>query len=122
MLRFNIDIYLLLISFISTMSSGFRGLHEVDQATLQVVTDLLSKKRLPGLATWKQVARRYAMRETEISLLEIEKSPAAAMLDRLASFAPNLTVYYLCKTFKEPGLRRQDVVNILSKQIVVSLG
>lgn len=100
----------------------FRGLHEVDQATLQVVTDLLSKKRLPGLATWKQVARRYAMRETEISLLEIEKSPAGAMLDRLASLAPNLTVYYLCKTFKEPGLRRQDVVNILSKQIVVSLG
>jgi len=99
----------------------FRGLHEMDQATKQVVSDLLSKKRLPGLATWKQVARRYAMRETEISLLEIEKSPASAMLDRLASLAPNLTVYYLCKTFKEPGLRRQDVVNILSKQIVVSI-
>jgi len=99
----------------------FRGLHEMDQATKQVVSDLLSKKRLPGLATWKQVARRYAMRETEISLLEIEKSPASAMLDRLASLAPNLTVYYLCKTFKEPGLRRQDVFNILSKQIVVSI-
>ena len=93
----------------------------MDQATKQVVTDLLSKKRLPGLATWKQVARRYALRETEISLLEIEKTPAAAMLDRLASLAPNLTVYYLCKIFKEPGLRRQDVVNILSKQIVVLL-
>lgn len=101
--------------------SGFRGLHEIGEATKQAVTDLLSKKRLPGLATWKQVARRYAMRETEISLLEIEKTPAGAMLDRLASLAPNLTVYYLCKTFKEPGLRRQDIVNILSKQMVVSL-
>ena len=60
------------------------------------------------------------MRETEISLLEIEKIPAGAMLDRLGSLAPNLTVYYLCKTFKESGLRRQDVVNLLSKQIVIS--
>lgn len=91
----------------------------MDQATKQAVTDLLSKKRLPGLITWKQVARRYGMRETEISLLEMEKTPAGAMLDRLSALAPNLTVYYLCKTFKEPGLRRQDVVTILSKQIVV---
>jgi len=97
----------------------FRGFHEVDQATKQAVTDLLGKKRLPGLVTWKQVARRYGMRETEISLLQMEKNPAGAMLDMLSSLAPNLTVYYLCKTFKEPGLRRQDVVNILSKQIVV---
>ena len=116
----NNGIYLLLISFICAISLGFRGLHEVDQATLQVVTDRLSKKRLPGLATWKQVARRYDLRETEISFLEIEKSPAGAILDRLAFLAPNLTVCYLCRTFKEPGLRRQDVVNILSKQIVVS--
>lgn len=91
----------------------------MDQATKQAVTDLLSKKRLPGLVTWKQVARRYGMRETEISLLQMEKNPAGAMLDRLSSLAPNLTVYYLCKTFKEPSLRRQDVVNTLSKQIVV---
>ena len=61
------------------------------------------------------------MREAEISLLEIEKTPSGAMLDRLAALAPNLTVYYLCKTFKEPGLRRQDVVNILSKQMVMSV-
>jgi citrate lyase synthetase len=101
--------------------SVFRGLHEIGEATKQAVTDLLSKKRLPGLATWKQVARRYAMRETEISLLEIEKTPAGAMLDRLASLAPNQTVYYLCKTFKEPGLRRQDIVNILLKQMLASL-
>ena len=94
-------------------------MHEIDTDTKQAIIDLLSKKRLPGLATWKQVARRYAMRETEISLLEIEKMPAGAMLDRLSSLAPNLTVYYLCKTFKEPGLRRQDVVNVLCKQIMI---
>ena len=93
----------------------------METGTKQAIIDLLSKKRLPGLATWKQVARRYAMRETEISLLEMEKTPAGAMLDRLASLAPNLTVYYLCKTFKESGLRRLDVANILSKQMVISV-
>lgn len=61
------------------------------------------------------------MRENEISLLENEKNPGGAMLDRLASLAPNITVYYLCKTFKESGLRLMDVVNVLSKQIVMSV-
>ena len=59
------------------------------------------------------------MRETEISLLEMENMPAGAMLERLTCLATNLTVYYLCKTFKEPGLRRLDVVDILSKQMVI---
>jgi len=63
---------------------------------------------------------KYAMRETEISLLEMENIPAGAMLERLKCLAPNLTVYYLRKTFKEPGLRRSDVVDVLSKQIVIA--
>lgn len=92
----------------------------MDTKTKQAIVDLLSKKRLPGLATWKQVARRYAVRETEISLLEMEKIPAGAMFERLACLAPNLTVYYLCKTFKEPGLKRLDVVDLLLKQVVIS--
>ena len=46
---------------------GFRGLHEIDFETRQRIIDLLNKKRLPGLASWKQVPRRYGMREKEIS-------------------------------------------------------
>ena len=60
------------------------------------------------------------MRETEISLLEMENTPAGVMLERLTCLAPNLTVYYLCKTFKEPGLRRPDVVDVLLKQMVIA--
>ena len=101
------------------VSLGFRGLHEIDGDTKQAIVDLLSKKRLPGLASWKQVARRYAMRETKISSLEIEKIPACALLEGLTSLTPNLTVYYLCKTFKEAGLRRLDVVDVLSKHMLI---
>ena len=42
--------------------------------TKQAIIDLLNKKRLPGLASWKQVARRYGMREKEISFLESGKT------------------------------------------------
>lgn len=40
------------------------------------------------------------MRETEISSLEKQKTPAGAMFERLTCLAPNLTVYYLCKTLR----------------------
>ncbi|CAH3157390.1 unnamed protein product [Porites evermanni] len=99
----------------------FRGLHELDADTKQAVIDLLSKKRLPRLPTWKQIARRYAMRETEISSLEKEKIPARAMLEKLTSLAPNLTVYYVCKTFNEAGLRRLDLVDVLSQKMAISV-
>ncbi|XP_074619674.1 uncharacterized protein LOC141878600 [Acropora palmata] len=99
----------------------FKGLHELNEDTKQAFIDLLSKKRLPGLATWKQVARRYGMRETEISLLDNEKVPAAALFQKLLSLGPNLTVYYLCKTFKEAGLKRLDCVDLLSQEMVTSI-
>lgn len=99
----------------------FKGLHELNEDTKQAFIDLLSKKRLPGLATWKQVARRYGMRETEISLLDKEKVPAAALFQKLLSLGPNLTVYYLCKTFKEAGLKRLDCVDLLSQEMVTSI-
>ena len=60
------------------------------------------------------------MREAEISSLEKEKTPAGAMFERLTCVAPNLTVYYLCKTFKESGLKRMDVVDLLSKHMAIS--
>ncbi|KAM7441201.1 carbohydrate binding [Porites harrisoni] len=99
----------------------FRGLHELDADAKQAVIDLLSKKSLPRLPTWKQIARRYAMRETEISSLEKEKIPARAMLEKLTSLAPNLTVYYVCKTFKEAGLRRLDLVEVLSQRMAIAV-
>lgn len=99
----------------------FKGLHELNEDTKQAFIDLLSKKTLPGLATWKQVARRYGMRETEISLLDKEKVPAAALFQKLLSLGPNLTVYYLCKTFKEAGLKRLDCVDLLSQEMVTSI-
>ncbi|XP_015780806.1 PREDICTED: uncharacterized protein LOC107358730 [Acropora digitifera] len=99
----------------------FKGLHELNEETKQAFIDLLSKKRLPGLATWKQVARRYGMRETEISLLDKEKVPAAALFQNLLSLGPNLTVYYLCKTFKEAGLKRLDCIDLLSQEMVTSI-
>ena len=99
----------------------FRGLHEIDFETRQAIIDLLNKKRLPGLASWKQVARRYGMREKEISFLESGKNPAGAMLESLASLSPNITVYFICKTFKESGLRRMDVVNVLSRHVVTPM-
>ena len=97
---------------------GFRGLQEIDMETKQAIVDLLNKKRLPGLASWKQVARRYGMREKEITYLENAKNPAGAMLENLVSLSPNITVYYLCKTFKESRLRRMDVINVLLKHVV----
>lgn len=96
----------------------FRGLHEIDMETKQAIVDLLNKKRLPGLASWKHVARRYGMREKEITYLENAKNPAGAMLENLVSLSPNITVYYLCKTFKESRLRRMDVINVLLKHVV----
>lgn len=99
----------------------FKGLHELNEETKQAFIDLLSKKRLPGLATWKQVARRYGMRETEISLLDKEKVPAASLFQKLLSLGPNLTVYYLCKTFKEAALKRLDCVDLLSQEMVTSI-
>ena len=89
--------------------------------TKQAIIDLFNKKRLPGLASWKQVARRYGMREKEISSLESAKNPAGAMLESLASLSPNITVYFICKTFKESGLRRMDVVNVLSRHVVTPM-
>lgn len=96
----------------------FRGLQEIDMETKQAIVDLLNKKRLPGLASWKHVARRYGMREKEITYLENAKNPAGAMLENLVSLSPNITVYYLCKTFKESRLRRMDVINVLLKHVV----
>ena len=64
------------------------------------------------------------MRETEISSLEKEKIPARAMLEKLTSLtslAPNLTVYYVCKTFKEAGLRRLDLVDVLSQRMAIAV-
>ena len=61
------------------------------------------------------------MRETEISLLDKEKVPAAALFQRLLSLEPNLTVYYLCKTLKEGGLKRLDCVYLLSQEMVTSV-
>ena len=58
------------------------------------------------------------MREKEISFLESAKSPAGAMLESLASLSSNIIVYFICKTFKESGLRRMDVVNVLSRHVV----
>ena len=46
------------------------------------------------------------MRETEISLLDKEEVPAAALFQKLLSMGPNLTVYYLYKTFKEGWSQR----------------
>ena len=99
----------------------FRGLHEIDFETRQAIIDLLNKKRLPGLASWKQVPRRYGMIEKEISFLENAKNPAGAVLESLASLSPNITVYFICKTFKESGLRRMDVVNVLSRHVVTPM-
>lgn len=96
----------------------FRGLQEIDMETKQAIVDLLNKKRLPDLASWKHVARRYGMREKEITYLENAKNPAGAMLENLVSLSPNITVYYLCKTFKESRLRRMDVINVLLKHVV----
>ena len=86
--------------------------------TKQAIIDLLNKKRLPGLASWKQVARRYGMREKEISFLESGKTPAGAMLESLASLSTNITVYFICKTFKESG---HSVVNVLSRRVVTPM-
>ena len=61
------------------------------------------------------------MKETEISLLDMEKVPAAALFQKLLSLGPNLTVYYLCKTFKEAGLKRLDCVDLLSQEMVTSI-
>ena len=46
------------------------------------------------------------MRETEITLLDKEEVPSAALLQKLLSMGPNVTVYYLCKTFKEGWSQR----------------
>ena len=110
-----------IIFFYSPVYIGFRGLHEIDMDTKQAIIDLLDKKSLPGLASWKQAARRYGMREKEISFLTSAKSPAGAMLESLASLSPNITVYFICKTFKESGLRRMDVVNVLSRHVVTPM-
>ena len=112
---------LLTSNFYFDLYIGFRDLHEIDFETRQAIIDLLNKKRLPGLASWKQVARRYGMREKEISFLESAKNPAGAMLESLASLSPNITVYFICKTFKESGLRRMDVVNVLSRHVVTPM-
>ena len=61
------------------------------------------------------------MREKEISFLESGKNPAGAMLESLASLSPNITVYFICKTFKESGLRRMDVGNVLSRHVVTPM-
>ena len=83
---------------------GLRGLHELNGDTKKTFIDLLSncKKRLPGSVAWKQVARRYGMRETEIYLLDKKKVPAAALFHKLLALKPNLTVYYLCKRSMKP--------------------
>ena len=43
------------------------------------------------------------------------------MLESLASLSSNIIVYFICKTFKEFGLRRMDVVNVLSKHVVTPM-
>ena len=56
----------------------FRGLHELNGDTKKAFIDLLSKKRLPGLDIWKQVARRYEiMRETNFASVRLTASPIA---------------------------------------------
>ena len=97
---------------------GFRGLYELNGGTKKALIDLLSKKRLPGSVTWTQVARRYEImryRETEISLLDKEKVPAAALFQKLLSGRPNPTVYYLYETFNEADLKRLDCVDLLTR-------
>ena len=49
------------------------------------------------------------------------KNPAGAMLESLASLLPNITVYFICKTFKKFKLRRMDVVNVLSRHVVTPM-
>ena len=109
---------LLTTNFYYDLYLYFRSLQEIDMETKQAIIDLLNKKRLPGLASWKQVARRYGMREKEISFLESAKNPAGAMLESLASLSPNITVYFICKTFKESG---HSVVNVLSRRVVTPM-
>ena len=109
---------LLTTNFYYDLYLHFRSLQEIDMETKQAIIDLLNKKRLPGLASWKQVARRYGMREKEISFLESAKNPAGAMLESLASLSPNITVYFICKTFKESG---HSVVNVLSRRVVTPM-
>ena len=53
--------------------------------------------------------------------MEKEKIPARAMLEKLTSLAPNLTVYYVCKTFKGAGLRRLDLVDVLSQKMAIAV-
>ena len=65
---------LLTTNFYYDLYLYFRSLQEIDMETKQAIIDLLNKKRLPGLASWKQVARRYGMREKEISFLESGKT------------------------------------------------
>ena len=84
---------LLTTNFYYDLYLYFRSLQEIDMETKQAIIDLLNKKRLPGLASWKQVARRYGMREKEISFLERGKNPAGAMLESLASLSTNITVH-----------------------------
>ena len=49
------------------------------------------------------------------------KKPSRSYVEESGLPSPNITVYFICKTFKESGLRRMDVGNVLSRHVVTPM-